>query len=73
MADAELQEESIADEKHFRKLTNGILEIPCTGEFASEYAALRQFKELIRITKTLCEREQSSSERVIRGTNASRT
>ena len=51
------------DNKNFQKSTNEeISSETCKSEFSSDYAALQQFKELIRITQTICEREMFSKE-----------
>ena len=62
MADKHPSTTTFADDTGPKKVTSETQELPCTGEFASDYAALKQFKELIRITKTICERELSSRE-----------
>ena len=62
MADKHPSTTNSADDTGPKEATSRTQELPCTAEFASDYAALRQFKELIRITKTICERELSSRE-----------
>jgi hypothetical protein len=62
MADERPHEKLCPGDTCVKNSTVGIKEIPYKGEYISDYAALQRFRELIRLSKTLCDSDRSSSE-----------